>query len=107
MHVLARLCGAIVQLFSDLARRKFFSMRGVFLPRIFCGGVGGRFTTDFHGFWARIFTVFYGGGGIILGSMSEKIVGIFIIKKITFSTIRVALSDRAVQRRVIYGGNSQ
>ena len=46
-------------------------------------------------------------GGIILGSMSEKIVGIFIIKKITFSTIRVVLSDRAAQRRVIYGRNSQ
>ena len=46
-------------------------------------------------------------GGKILGSMSEKIVGIFIIKKITFSTIRVVLNDRAVQMRVIYGGNSQ
>ena len=65
------------------------------LPRIF---------TDFgHGFSQ----FFYGGGGIILGSVSEKIVGIFIIKKITFSTSRVVLSDRAVQRRVIYGGNSQ
>ena len=58
------------------------------------------FTTDFHGFFMAV-------GGIILGSMSEKIVGIFIIKKITFSTIRVVLSDRAVQRRVIYGRNSQ
>ena len=65
------------------------------LPRIF---------TDFgHGFSQ----FFYGGGGIILGSMSEKIVGIFIIKIITFSTSRVVLSDRAVQRRVIYGENSQ
>ena len=84
MHVLARLCGAIVQLFNDLARRKFFSMRGVFLPRIFCGGVGVKIYhgfsrnflwrilprilgTDFHSF-------FMAGGGIILGSVSEKIV---------------------------------
>ena len=94
MHILARLCGAIVQLFNDLARRKFFSMRGVFLPRIFCGGVGVKI---YHGFsrnflWRilpRIFTDFGHGfsqffmalGGIILGSMSEKIVGIFILNK--------------------------
>ena len=93
MHVLARLCGAIVQLFNDLALRKFFQCAAFFyhgffvavwgedLPRIFTEFFVADFTTDFHGFWARIFTVFYGGGGIILGSMSEKIVGIFILNK--------------------------
>ena len=44
------------------------------LPRIFTEFFVAGFTTDFHGFWARIFTVFFGGGDIILGSMSEKIV---------------------------------
>ena len=70
------------------------------LPQIFTEFFVVDFITDFHSFFMAV-------GGIILGSMSEKIVGIFIIKKITFSTIRVVLSDRAAQRRVIYGGNSQ
>ena len=94
MHVLVRLCGDIVQMFSDLARRNFFSMRGVFLPRIFCGGVGRRFTTYFHGIFCSGFyhgfsrilgtdfhSFFMAVGGIILGSMSEKIVGIFVLNK--------------------------
>ena len=51
------------------------------LPHIFTEFFVADFTTDFHGFWARIFTVFMAVGGIILGSMSEKIVGIFILNK--------------------------
>ena len=94
MYVLARLCGAIVQLFNDLARRKFFSMRGVFFTTDFLWRCGVKI---YHGFsrnflWRilpRIFTDFGHGfsqffmavGGIILGSMSEKIVGIFILNK--------------------------
>ena len=79
MYVLSHLIGAMVQSFNNLARRKIFSMRGVVLPRIFCGGVGRRFITDFHGifcggFYHGFSQFFYGGGGIILGSMSEKIV---------------------------------
>ena len=75
---------AVVQRFS--AKKNFFDARRFFyhgffvavwgedLPQIFTDFFVADFTTDFHGFWARIFTVFYGGGGIILGSMSEKIV---------------------------------
>ena len=67
MYILARLCGAIVQLFNDLVRRKIFSMRGVFfttdflwrcggedLPQIFTDFFVADFTTDFHSFFMAV-----------------------------------------------------
>ena len=44
------------------------------LPQIFTEFFVVDFITDFHSFFMAV-------GGIILGSMSEKIVGIFIINK--------------------------
>ena len=70
---------ADVQRFS--AKKNFFNARRFFTTDFLwrCGGEDlPRIFTDFgHGFSQ----FFYGGGGIILGSMSEKIVGIFILNK--------------------------
>ena len=44
------------------------------LPQIFTEFFVADFTTDFHSFFMAV-------GGKILGSMSEKIVGIFILNK--------------------------
>ena len=44
------------------------------LPQIFTDFFVADFTTDFHSFFMAV-------GGKILGSMSEKIVGIFILNK--------------------------
>ena len=82
---------AVVQRFS--AKKNFFNARRFFstdflwrcgvkiyhiFSRNFLWRILPQIFTDFgHGFSQ----FFYGGGGIILGSMSEKIVGIFIINK--------------------------